>query len=238
MTRHPRLTLVATFALLAAAATGCDNETASENSDDTAASDADAEATVKKAATKSPLAEFFQGSNPEGVKLTKGYTAYDPRYTMTIPKTWKTGGNRADSYMAMRRDSTAAVFCAWGPMSVKKVKTLAKRAPALGKDVVLDEKVETFTMGSKTEFPARVGSAKGTFFGTKDSQLYWMDVAYHDSYNGSATTGTVHCVAMIEAGAEATVVAETQAIMRGFGPPSGKKLIADRKAELFDDGKK
>ena len=195
-------------------------------------------ATASAEAKKSPVADFFSGPPPEGVKLTKGYTAYDPKYTMTIPASWKTGGNRADEYMAMRADSTAAVFCGWGGVSVGKIKTLAKRAPAVGKDVTLEGEPELVTIGTKSKFPARAGVGTGNLFKEDGGHVYWMEVSYEDSYSGSPTTANVHCVMAVKASAGDAVIDEAKAIMRSFSPPAGKKMIEPTKLELFDEATK
>ncbi len=171
-----------------------------------------------------PAQQFFAGPIPDGVKLTRKYTAYSPRYRMSIPKSWQTGGNRASTYMAMRADSKAAVFCDWGGLSAREVKQLSKRAPARGKDVVISDDVEVFEMGADKKFTVRAGTAKGTFFKKERGDLYWMDVAFEDGRR----RGAVHCVMMVKAGADATVVNEAKGVMRAFVPPPGKPVITDR----------
>jgi hypothetical protein len=229
------------FTLVAALpfTSACDDSSKSAApSASSAPDDGSAKPTATAAAKKSAIADFFDGPAPAGVELTKSYTAYDPKYTMIIPNSWKTGGNRADEYMAMRSDSTGAVFCGWGGVSVGKLKTLAKRAPAAGKDVTLEGEPELVRIGTDPKFTARAGTGTGNLFKEDGGRLYWMEVSFEDSYGGDATTGSVHCLIAIRAGVPDEVLNEAKAIMRSFSPPKGKKMLEPTKLSLFDESTK
>ncbi len=238
--------------LTAMVAGGCDNGGKSSGEDGDTDGTTKAEATASasgatKAATNKPAAsqtakakaapknvaiEFFTGESPSEVKLTKGYvedyTSFE--YAIKTPAEWKGGGQPSWGYMAMRKDSTAALFCdimgndeslSLGSLvSFKEIANLAKRAPIMGKNLKEDGPPVAAKVG-KLGYPARVGHATGNLFKEDGSQLFWIDVR-HKQPEGP---WHMYCLVAIKKGAADEVMTEAKAIMRSLEAPRGKEVL-------------
>lgn len=183
-------------------------------------------------APKNAAAEFFTGESPSEVKLITGYVEDYPSYEFAIktPEGWTGAGQQGWGYMAMRKDQTAAVFCdimsndesfkLGAYVGMKEISTLAKRAPAKGKDIQPVGEEATAKVG-KLGYPARVGHATANLFGEDGGDIFWIDIRHEQ------TEGPWHmyCVMTIKKSAGDDVRTEAKAVMRSIEPPRGKKVL-------------
>lgn len=185
-----------------------------------------------EAAPKNVAADFFTGEPPGEVKLITGYVEDYPSYDFAIktPDGWSGAGQQGWGYMAMRKDQTAAVFCdimgndeslkLGAYVGIKEITTLAKRAPAKGKDLEPVGEEATAKVG-KLAYPARVGHATAHLFGEDGGDVFWIDIR-HEQKEGP---WHMYCVMTIKKSAGADVRTEAKAVMRSIEPPRGKKVL-------------
>ena len=99
------------------------------------------------------------------------------------------------------------------------IETLAKRAPALGKDLTAQGDPIAVEVGA-AKYPARAGHATGNLFKEDGGDVFWLDIRFEEK-----GTWHVYCVMTVKKSAGEDVRDEARAIMRSIAPPAGRKVL-------------